>query len=371
MLCYPPQLCNAFFKFTGKAMARHTVSPVPASFEEKLGGQRCKTRAHLSGTLVPLVKRVSPSKLKTVRRARKPKSPSPKRVQNCQSGRARGSKKLKKTRTKLAVEAAHRVAGGSQSVSSTISETASCVKTLDKPCGQFDLCSTVVAAGSAGVKPAVLCARGKRGRGRGSKRQDIAIEREDRKMNNPTKETSQHDEPNLPAVAQTSDILTSSSPAPTEETDLAIFKPPSVALILYKTETESNTSVSSNVDSASYLQPVDTLPKATNQEPATESLSQPQECGDIDMEYPMPSTSQQKMARQLARQRQLEAMRAREAALAREERLLRRQGLLNPRVVKNSKQIKWKEDGDLVEVFTYLPTDEDVLETEPLQLEPR
>ena len=355
-------------------MARHPVSPVPAVFEEKLGGHRCKTRAHLSGTLVPLVKRISPSKLKSVRRARKPKSQIPKRVQNCQSGRARGSKKLKKTQTKLAVETAHRVAEGYQTTSVSISETALCVKTLDKPCGQFDVCSTVV---TDGEKLAVPCARGKRGRGRGSKRQDIAIEREDGKMNqdNPShrlKETSRHDEPNLPAVAQSSYILTSSLPTPTEEVDLAIFKPPSVALISYKTETESNTSVSSNVNSASsYLQPVDTLPKATNLEPATESLSEPQEYGDIDMEYPMPSTPQQRMARQLARQRQLEAMRAREAALAREERFLRRQGLLNPRVVKNLKRIKWKEDGDLVEVFTYLPTDEDVLETEPLPIEPR
>ena len=346
-------------------MARHTVSPVPAGFEEKLGGQRCKTRAHLSGTLIPLVKRVSPSKLKSVRRARKPKSPNPKRVQ---SGRARGSKKLKKTQTKLAVETAHRVAGSQTlSVSSLISETALCVK---KPCGQFDVCSTVVTDGSTGEKSAVPCARGKRGQGRGRKRQDIVIEREDGKMNQNdlTKETSRQDEP---AVAQSSDILTSSSPTPTEETDLAIFKPPSNALISCKTEMESNASVPSNVDSASYSQPVDTLPKATNLEPATESLSEPQECGDIDMEYPMPSTPQQRMARQLARQRQLEAMRAREAASAREERFLRRQGLLNPRIVKNSKQIKWKEDGDLVEIFTYLPTDEGVLETEPLQLEPR
>ena len=347
-------------------MARHPVSPVPAGLEEKLGGQRCKTRAHLSGTLVPLVKRVSPSKLKSVRRARKPKSPSPKRAQ---SGRTRASsKKLKKTQTKLAVETAHRVAGSQTlSVSSLISETALSVK---KPCGQFDVCSTVVTDGSTGEKSAVPCARGKRGQGRGRKRQDIAIEREDGKMNqnNLTKETSRQDEP---AIAQSSDILTSSSPTPTEETDLAIFKPPSDALISYKTETESNTSVPSNVDSASYLQPVDSLSKATNLEPATESLSEPQECGDIDMEYPMPSTPQQRMARQLARQRQLEAMKAREAASAREERFLRRQGLLNPRVVKNSKRIKWKEDGDLVEIFTYLPTDEGVLETEPLQLEPR
>ena len=356
------------------------MSPVPAGFEEKLGGRRCKTRAHLSGTLVPLVKKVSPSKLgRSVRRAKKPKSPSPKRVQNCPSSRAKGSKKSKKTQTKLAVETAHRVADGSQtkSISLMISETALCVKKLEKPCGELDVCSTVVTDGSTGEKPAVPRARGKRGRGRGSsKRRNIELEREDGKMNQdnlsqPLKETSWHDETNLEAVVQSSDILTSSLPTLTEEIDLATFKPPSDALISYKTEIESDKSVLSNVNSTSYLQPVDTLPKATSLESAEESLSESQESGDIDMEYLMPSTPQQKMARQLARQRQLEAMRAREAALAREERLLRRQGLLNPRVVKNSKRIKWKEDGDLVEVFTYLPTDEDGLETEPQPIEPR
>lgn len=351
------------------------MPPVPAGFEEKLGGRRCKTKAHLSSTLVPLVKKVSPSKLRTVKRAKKPKSPSPKRVQNCPSSRPRGSKKSKKTQTKLPVETAHRVANGSQtkSISLMISETALCVKKLEKPCGPLDACSTVVTDGSTEEKPAVPRARGKRGRGRGSsKRRNIELEREDGKMNQdnlsqPLKETSHCDETNLKAVAQSSDILTSSLPTPTEEIDLAAFKPPSDALISYKTEIESDTSVLSNMNSASYLQPVDTLPKATS----LESLSESQESGDIDMEYLMPSTPQQKMARQLARQRQLEAMRAREAALAREERLLRRQGLLNPRVVKNSKRIKWKEDGNLVEIFTYLPTDEDGLETEPQPIEPR
>ena len=352
------------------------MSPVPAGFEEKLGGRRCKTRAHLSGTLVPLVKKVSPSKLRSVRRTKKPKSPSPKRVQNCPSSRARGSKKSKKTQTKLAVETAHRVADGSQTktISLMISETALCVKKLEKPCGELDVCSTVVTDGSTGEKPAVPRARGKRGRGRGSsKRRNIELEREDGKMNQdnlsqPLKETSRCDETSLEAVAQSSDILTSSLPTLTEEIDLAAFKPPSDASISYKTEIESNTSVLSNVNSTSYLGPVDT---STSLESGEESLNESQESGDLDMEYLMPSTPQQKMARQLARQRQLEAMRAREAASAREERLLRRQGLLNPRVVKNSKRIKWKEDGDLVEIFTYFPTGEDGLEAEPQPIEPR
>lgn len=79
----------------------------------------------------------------------------------------------------------------------------------------------------------------------------------------------------------------------------------------------------------------------------------------LEVEYPLPSTPQQKMARQLVRQRQLNEMRVREAALAREERLLRRQGLWTSRT-KSTKRIQWKND--LVQIFTYSQSEEDLLE---------
>ena len=75
----------------------------------------------------------------------------------------------------------------------------------------------------------------------------------------------------------------------------------------------------------------------------------------LDAKYPIPSTPQQKMVRRLAREKQLEDMRVREAALAREERFQRRQGVVKPSRTQSSKHIKWKSESDLVEIFIYSP----------------
>ena len=77
------------------------------------------------------------------------------------------------------------------------------------------------------------------------------------------------------------------------------------------------------------------------------------DCGNIEVEYPEPSTPQQKMMKQLARQKQLEDMWIRETALAREERYQRRRGLVCPQPSKGTKHILWKSESDLVEMFIY------------------
>ena len=71
----------------------------------------------------------------------------------------------------------------------------------------------------------------------------------------------------------------------------------------------------------------------------------------FEVEYPAPSTPQQKMARKLARQRQLEQMRMREVVFTRRERLLRRQGMLS-KVERRERKVKWN-DGNLVQIFNY------------------
>ena len=97
--------------------------------------------------------------------------------------------------------------------------------------------------------------------------------------------------------------------------------------------------------------------------PSSEASSRNPEAGidDVDytveMEYPEPSTPQQKMVRQLARRKQLEDMRMRETALAREERYQRRHGLCNfacPQpTIKSAKRVQWKSGNDLVKIFVY------------------
>ena len=97
--------------------------------------------------------------------------------------------------------------------------------------------------------------------------------------------------------------------------------------------------------------------------PAIEASHDPQagiedvDYGNVEVEYPEPSTPQQKMMRQLARQKQLEDMRVRETALAREERYQRRHGLACPQPSKSSgsrsKRVQWKNKSDLVKIFIY------------------
>ena len=89
-----------------------------------------------------------------------------------------------------------------------------------------------------------------------------------------------------------------------------------------------------------------------------EDVAHPPMCDSTDgdeWEYPQPSTNYQRMQRQLARQKQLEEMRAREAAYAREERLLRRQGLSKSPEKSKRKHLTWKDESELVEVFSYSP----------------
>ena len=91
---------------------------------------------------------------------------------------------------------------------------------------------------------------------------------------------------------------------------------------------------------------------------AVEDVPHPTVCDSTDgdeWEYPQPSTNYQRMQRQLARQKQLEEMRAREAAYAREERLLRRQGLSKSPEKSKRKHLTWKDESELVEVFSYSP----------------
>ncbi len=76
--------------------------------------------------------------------------------------------------------------------------------------------------------------------------------------------------------------------------------------------------------------------------------------GALELEY-CPLTPQQKLVRRLARQKQLEEMRVREAAMARQERFLRRQGVLKERK-RAERRIKWKRESDLVQMFFYSPT---------------
>lgn len=388
-------------------MARHPVPPMPADVKETLCRQRYKTRSSHLGSLVPLISKVSPNKLKGVKRARKPKSPSPKRVQNPRGGKARSSVAIppKKRRRKLLVEITQAdvqkgTAVGNPQAVNTISEAALCER-LGEPQRQLGaVCSAVVIDGSTatGGEASVPSTRTKReklpkGRGRGGasrkhKAGGVTLRGDEKSQHcDPSKcsqETSLQEDPSSPVsrfipkpshpsiCTDTTDIRNSASSVltPTEETDFAVLKPPGDTLISSLSRTapnsESSTSQLSTIHStsASALQQISSLPNPIH-DMSLES-DETLECENTEMEYPMPSTPQQKMARQLARQKQLEEMRVREAAQAREERFLRRQGLFNlPRKANNTKRIKWKDDSDLVEIFLYLPTLEDSLELKP------
>ena len=92
-----------------------------------------------------------------------------------------------------------------------------------------------------------------------------------------------------------------------------------------------------------------------------------------ELEYPQPSTPQQKLIRRLARQKQLEEMKAREAALEREKRLLRRKGVLpdtnatRAQEQSSTKRISWRDETDLVEMFIYSPVWDDDDDTVSIQ----
>ena len=296
-------------------------------------------------------------------------------------------------------------------MSITISEAAVCAR-LGEPQRQMDVMrSAVVTDGSAttGRETSVPCTRTKRkrlpkGRGRGStsrkrKARGMTLRGDEKShhcdSSTTFEETSLQEDPSSPlsttdrhipkpshptassahcgenackvqgcvTVKKSSSISASSLLTPTEETDIAILKPPSDIAISSQTGAGPNSRSSTSQLSTSASALDSPLPNP-NVDTSFETL----EYGNIDMEYPMPSTPQQKMARQLARQRQLEEMRVREAAQAREERFLRRQGLLNPpKKTVNTKRIKWKDDSDLVEIFIYLPTctSEDSFEVQP------
>lgn len=94
----------------------------------------------------------------------------------------------------------------------------------------------------------------------------------------------------------------------------------------------------------------------------TESDSEEIDCTFLEVEYPAPSTCQQKEARRLARAKQLEQMRSREAALNRRERLLRRQGTLRKPDKHREKRVSWKDEKNLVRVFVYTQVTEEVTE---------
>lgn len=100
-----------------------------------------------------------------------------------------------------------------------------------------------------------------------------------------------------------------------------------------------------------------TDPTLTTESSVAEDSTDSAVCGSgcDEWEYPQPSTNYQKMQRQLARQKQLKEMQAREAAYAREERFLRRQGLSKSPEKHKQKRLTWKEESELVEVFSYSP----------------
>ena len=100
---------------------------------------------------------------------------------------------------------------------------------------------------------------------------------------------------------------------------------------------------------------VDTCVTDSLRTSVVEDITDPNSTDGDELEYPQPSTNYQRMQRQLARQRQLEEMRARETAYAREERLLRRQGLSKSPEKSKRKHLTWKDESELVEVFSYSP----------------
>ena len=202
-------------------MARHPVPPMPADVKETLCRQRYKTRSSHLGSLVPLINKVSPNKLKGVKRARKPKLPSPKRVQNPRGGKARSSVAIppKKRRRKLLIgitqaDVQKGTAVGDPQAVNTISEAALCER-LGEPQRQLDVvCSAVVNDGStaAGGEASVPCTRSKRkklpkGRGRGSasrkhKVGDVTLRGDEKSQHcDPSKcsqETSLQEDPSSP-----------------------------------------------------------------------------------------------------------------------------------------------------------------------------
>lgn len=96
----------------------------------------------------------------------------------------------------------------------------------------------------------------------------------------------------------------------------------------------------------------------------TGSVSEDIDCTSMEVEYPAPSTSQQKETRRLARVKQLEQMRVREAALERKERLLRRHDALRKPDGHRERRVKWKNDMNLVRVFVYPQVTEEVVSSD-------
>lgn len=74
--------------------------------------------------------------------------------------------------------------------------------------------------------------------------------------------------------------------------------------------------------------------------------------------YPVPSTTQEKEARRLARQKQLREMQVRDLAESRKMRLLRRQGVLAQEPATKRRRVVWAEQDKLVRIHVYSPVPE-------------
>lgn len=83
----------------------------------------------------------------------------------------------------------------------------------------------------------------------------------------------------------------------------------------------------------------------------------------MEAEYPVASTPQQKESRRLAREKQLRDMKSRETAESRLERAMRRRGVKiagkKSSTAESTKRVSWREEVDLVSVFSYSPCIED------------